>query len=66
MCLGTSKAGITWPCPSIQAANFDTEIAAELGDAIGAEAVAMVAGSCPASPLSSEVGEGGQGFEAQM
>ena len=41
MCLGTSKAGITWPCPSIQAANFDTEIAAELGDAIGAEAVAM-------------------------
>ena len=30
------------------------------------EAVAMVAGSCPVSPLSSEVGEGGQGTEVQM
>lgn len=41
MCLGTSKAGITWPCPSVLAANFDTEMAAALGSAVGAEGNAM-------------------------
>lgn len=32
--LGTNKAGITWPCPSVLAASFDTELAKELGNAV--------------------------------
>ena len=39
--LGTNKAGITWPCPSVLAASFDTELAKELGNAVGIEGNAM-------------------------
>lgn len=39
--IGTNKAGITWPCPSVQAANFDPAIGSALGDSLGAEANAM-------------------------
>ena len=39
--LGTNKAGITWPCPSVLAANFDPEMAAAMGNALGAEGNAM-------------------------
>lgn len=41
MVIGTRKAGITWPCPGIQAANFDPEVGAKLGDSLGAEGNAM-------------------------
>ena len=41
MVLGTNKAGITWPCPSVLAANFDTKMAAAMGEALGAEGNAM-------------------------
>ena len=41
MCIGTSKAGITWPCPSVLAANFDVAMANALGSAIGEEGNAM-------------------------
>lgn len=41
MVLGTNKAGITWPCPSVLAANFDENMAARMGDALGAEGNAM-------------------------
>lgn len=39
--LGSRKAGITWPCPSVLAANFDGEMAARMGDALGREGNAM-------------------------
>ena len=39
--LGTAKAGITWPCPSVLAANFDAELAAAMGGALGTEGNAM-------------------------
>lgn len=41
MALGTKKAGITWPCPSVLAANFDPKMATRMGDALGAEGNAM-------------------------
>ena len=41
MVLGTNKAGITWPCPSVLAANFDPEMAAKMGDSLGTEGNAM-------------------------
>ena len=41
MVLGTNKAGITWPCPSVLAANFDPEMAARMGDSLGREGNAM-------------------------
>lgn len=39
--LGSNKAGITWPCPSVLAANFDCEMALQMGDSLGAEGNAM-------------------------
>lgn len=41
MVLGTNKAGITWPCPSVLAANFDPEMAAGMGDSLGKEGETM-------------------------
>lgn len=39
--MGTGKAGITWPCPSILAAAFHPQLAREMGDRVGTEARAM-------------------------
>lgn len=39
--MGSGKAGITWPCPSILAASFDRELALGMGEAVGAEGHAM-------------------------
>lgn len=39
--LGTGKAGITWPCPSVLAASFDPAMAAQMGENLGAEGNAM-------------------------
>lgn len=41
MVLGSSKAGITWPCPSVLAANFDSDMATRMGDSLGVEGNAM-------------------------
>lgn len=41
MVMGSGKAGITWPCPSILAASFDRELALGMGEAVGAEGYAM-------------------------
>lgn len=39
--MGTGKAGITWPSPSILAAAFDRNLARLMGDSIGREGRAM-------------------------
>ena len=39
--MGSGKAGITWPCPSILAAGFDGDLAGCMGEAVGAEGYAM-------------------------
>lgn len=39
--MGTGRAGITWPCPSVLAAAFDPQLAAEMGSRVGAEGRAM-------------------------
>ncbi len=41
LAIGSSKAGITWPCPSILAASFDTALAKNMGSAVGTEANVM-------------------------
>ncbi len=41
LAIGSGKAGITWPCPSVLAATFDEALAAAWGDSLGAEANAM-------------------------
>lgn len=39
--LGSSAAGITWPCPSVLAAAFDPALAEQMGHALGQEGNAM-------------------------
>ncbi len=39
--MGSAKAGITWPCPSVLAAGFDRELALAMGEAVGMEGRAM-------------------------
>ena len=39
--MGSAKAGITWPCPSVLAAGFDRELALRMGEAVGEEGHAM-------------------------